>query len=216
MPLVCIRYGDANAKGATAWYLVEYNPGIDYLRFAQLLHAFVSNLHPRSQPAMDKRQVKWQVLQLAQSSRERKLIRYAGYKSSGVTESAARKVYGFENMLQREKRIEECIADAWSIHEAIDQLAHTLDQAVLLACGIQLWSDSDTEDETYDNRESMVQDNPVVRWAHADIPGEEQECGPLTWRRAKQDLGPLTWRGVEGDLRPLTWRGAEGDPRPLT
>ena len=60
------------------------------------------------------------------------------------------------------------------IHEAIDQLAHTLDQAVLLACGIQLWSDSDTEDETYDNRESMVQDNPVVRWAHADILGGEK------------------------------------------
>ena len=46
----------------------------------------------------------------------KKLIQYAGYKSSGVTESAARKVYGFENMLQREKRIEECIADAWSIY----------------------------------------------------------------------------------------------------
>ena len=105
MPLVCIRYGDANAKGATAWYLVEYNLGIDYLRFAQLLHAFVSNLHPRSQPAMDKRQVK-SLLQLAQSSRERELIRYAVYKSSGVTESAARKVYGFEDMLQREKRID--------------------------------------------------------------------------------------------------------------
>ena len=71
------------------WYLVEYNPGIDYLRFAQFLHAFVSNLCPKSQPAMDKRQVK-SLLQLAQSSRERELIRYTVYKSSGVTQSTGR------------------------------------------------------------------------------------------------------------------------------
>lgn len=175
--------------------MVEYNPGIDYLRFTQFSHAFVPNLHPRSQPAMDKSQVK-SLLQLAQSSRERELIQYAVYKSSVVTESAARKVYGFENMLQQEKRIEECIADARSIHEAIDQLAHTLDQAVLLACGIQLWSDSDTEDETYNNRESMVQDNPVVRWAHADIPGWEKSMNVDLLPGGEQST---TWDHLPGE-----------------
>ena len=111
-----------------------------------LLHlttAFVSNLCPKSQPAMDKRQVK-SLLQLAQSSQERELIQYTVYKSSGVTQSAARKVYGFENMLQREMRVEECMTEAQSIREEIDQLANTYDQAVLLACGIQLPSDSNT------------------------------------------------------------------------
>ena len=193
MPLVCIRYGDV---GATAWYLVEYNPGIDYLRFAQFLHAFVSNLCPKRQPAMDKRQVK-SLLQLAQSSRERELIRYAVYKSSGVTQSTARKVYGFENMLQREKRIEECIAEAQSIHEAIDQLARTQDQAVLLACGIQLLSESDTEDETYDDSVSMDQDNPPTEWAHADVPGGELSVPPSHLPRGKQSVPPSHSSGGE-------------------
>ena len=66
------------------------------------------------------------------------------------------------------------------------------DQVVLLACGIQLLSESDTEDETYDDSVSTDQDNPPTEWAHAYVPGGELSVPPSHLPRGELSVPPAT------------------------
>ena len=88
MPLACIRLGDLK-KGTSCWYLVEYVQGVDYVKFACFANALQDTTASRSL-TIDKGHVK-ALLGLARSDRERELIRYSVFKSSGLSATAARK-----------------------------------------------------------------------------------------------------------------------------
>ena len=84
------------------------------------------------------------LLGLAQSDRERELIRYSVFKASGVSSTTARKSFGFEQMNHRAKCVESALEEARCIHEAVEDLARTQDKALLLAMGF-IWADSESE-----------------------------------------------------------------------
>ena len=84
--------------------------------------------------------------QLAQSDREHECIKYAVFKTSGLSASAARKFYGFSDMTQRTDRVERAIEEAQCIRENIQSLALIQDKAILLSHGINLPSSSSSLD----------------------------------------------------------------------
>lgn len=85
----------------------------------------------QNNPNMDKKSVQM-LLKMAQTNHERECLRYAIYKSSGMSETGIRRVYGFENMNERSSRIEKTISQAEDIRETVDEIATMQDRALLL------------------------------------------------------------------------------------
>ena len=75
------------------------------------------------------------LLGLCQSHRERESIRYAVFKASGFTSTQAHTQFGFQNMTQRAKNVEDSLSHAHYIRTAIEKLAVTTEKAVLCRCG---------------------------------------------------------------------------------
>ena len=98
MPLAAVRVG-APESGVSEVYLFEYVNGLNYNQFLCLLNTFhIEKTSKRL--SMTKQQLR-SVLSLAQSDREREIIRYTAVVSSGLSATAARKHYG--NATQNQK-----------------------------------------------------------------------------------------------------------------
>ena len=94
MPLACVRVG-IPIEGRSAWYLFPFVEGVDYDKFV----AFSESLCvTKSSSSIGRPDIK-ALLGLAQSDRERELIRYSVFKASGSTPTAARKNFGFDNIV---------------------------------------------------------------------------------------------------------------------
>ena len=150
MPLACVRI--VFSAGVSECYIVEHRPQINHESVLSLLKNLVHK--DSSKTSLSKPEVK-SLLAICQSDRERECVRYAIYKSSGVTATQARKQFGFKSMNQRSKRLEEVLKHALYIREAIDKLARTKEVSVLRALGVDLTeSECDTSsDESTDESE---------------------------------------------------------------
>ena len=99
------------------------------------------------------------VLAIAQSDRERECLRYAVYRASGLTSTAARRYFGFEDMKDPAKCVEDCLHDALLLREAVKDLSHTQEKAVLRTLGIEdvnSSSDSEAKADSTDKSDSEV------------------------------------------------------------
>ena len=77
-----------------------------------LLASFLQGKLSRSQEqGITKEELK-QLLTLTKSDRERKCIRYAVFKASGVSQTKARQCFGLEKMQERSAYVEACISEA--------------------------------------------------------------------------------------------------------
>ena len=145
MPLASIRVGTPQS-GKAAWFLVEYVEGVDYTNFAQYSESIFKLMNLSTPIGMDRDKIK-ALLGLATSDRERELIRYAVFKTSGLSQTSARKQFGFESMDTRAEQVEKCIETVQGIREAIDKLSLVQDKALLAAMGLKAESSS-SESET--------------------------------------------------------------------
>lgn len=91
MPLACVRVGDLKA-GNSSWYLVAFMEGVDYDKFANFL---LMNKATTSTSRISKSEIR-ALVQLAQSDRERELIKCSIFKASGLTPTAARRHFVHE------------------------------------------------------------------------------------------------------------------------
>ena len=106
MPLVCIRVGKP-LDGTSQLVVMELVKGADYVKIQQMLTTQLKK-SPSLTSTLNKQDVK-QLLNLAQSNCEKECLRYAIFKASGMTSSAARKQLGFERMAERSAEVERCI-----------------------------------------------------------------------------------------------------------
>lgn len=128
--------------------------GIDYVNFAQFSESIFKFGKSTTPVGIDKDKIK-ALLGLATSDRERELIRYSVFKASGLTQTGARKQFGFERMDTRAEQVEKCIEAAQSIQEAIDKLSRRQDKALLAAMGLEAeCSSSESESESDTNSQS--------------------------------------------------------------
>ena len=109
MPLVANKVKNLTTQRSEI-HVTELIKGVDYLKFSHFLNASATS-RENSKPTFSKADLK-QLLILAQSDRERELIKYTTLKASGLSKSTARKRFGFQNLSERCMKVEE------SIHEA--------------------------------------------------------------------------------------------------
>ena len=114
IPVAAIRCGSPES-GTSRTFLMEILPGCDHI-YQKIIDFYLESVQWASEtatPAMTKDHLR-QLLTLAQSDRERECIKYAVYKSSGLTPSAARRLYGFEEMSRREKWLKKLLSKRYT------------------------------------------------------------------------------------------------------
>lgn len=102
MPLVSIMVGDPHS-GKSLSYLLEYQQGVNYEAIQQLLSSHLSQ--KSSQPNLTKEDLR-DILSLAQSSREKELLRYTAFVAGQFSRKSARTTLGLEGMTSRAAEVE--------------------------------------------------------------------------------------------------------------
>ena len=115
LPLAAVRVGTPDS-GISRWFLVEYVAGVNYISFAQFAEMTFQSTPSSKEVHIDKSKVKT-LLGLACSDRERALIRYSLNKASGLTPTASRKYFGFEQMEKKASHVEESLEEAHRIRQ---------------------------------------------------------------------------------------------------
>ena len=122
MPLAAILIGaEVN--------ITELVQGIDYLKVSHFLGALATKRETNT-PSLSKTDLN-SLLLLAQSDRERELVKYTAFRASGMTKSSARRHFGFQNLSERVSKVEECIQEAESIRQCIDTLSRVKEAAIM-------------------------------------------------------------------------------------
>ena len=137
LPLVSITVGDPSS-GKSCSYLLENRPGTDYHAIHQILSA---QKESSKEPGITKAALR-DILTLAQSDRERELIRYTAFVSGQFSQTSARKQLGLDDMKRRAAEVERCTEEAKEIREAIDKMAVVEIHSLAINHGL-----SDSEDE---------------------------------------------------------------------
>ena len=88
MPLVCVCVGEP-FSGKSFCILIEKFQFCDYSKFGVILNSLISKGSSSPSPTLEKSIAKM-LLRLAKSDSERKRLRYAIVKSSGMTPTSAR------------------------------------------------------------------------------------------------------------------------------
>lgn len=177
MPLACIRVGTPES-GTAAWFVVEYVEGVNYISFAHFSEALFGAGTRSQTVGIDRGEIK-ALLGLAQSDREREIIRYSIFKTSGLSSSAARQTFGFEKMHERSRRVDECIEAAQNIRESIDKLSRTQDKAILIAMGVDCSeSETDSESDCEPEGVDVSDDHHPIATASGDIFRKQAQGDP--------------------------------------
>ena len=117
MPLAAVRVG-LPRSGVSEVYLFEC---VNYHHFQRLLNTF--HLEKTTKRlSMTKQQLK-SVLSIAQSVREREIIRYTAVVSSGLSATGARKHFGLGAMQQRTEKVEHALQEIQDIRLAFESVA---------------------------------------------------------------------------------------------
>ena len=88
--------------------------GFNYRTFVLFLRTRIESCQSRNE--ITKEDLR-RLLLLCQSDRERQCVRYTVFKASGVTSSAAQKIYGFQNSKLLSREVEDCIVEAETIRQ---------------------------------------------------------------------------------------------------
>lgn len=176
MPLASIRVGIPQS-GRSAWYLIEFVEGVDYVKFARLSDTLFLSGTPSHSVGIDRDKVK-ALLGLACSDRERELIRYSVLKASGLSLTGARRHFGFERMHERATAVEECIEEAQRVRAAIDELSSIQDRALLRAMGLpHSESETDSDSEAEKDSETLFEP-PLSQGEMAEPPCQTETAVP--------------------------------------
>ena len=119
---------------------MELVKGVNYRRICNVLESSrKKSVHSTS--CITKTELR-ELLRLAQSDRERECLKYAVFKGSGLTPTAARRELGLENMGKRVTHMVDCIQQAAEIERSFEELAQIRAQCVTASSS----SESDPED----------------------------------------------------------------------
>ena len=150
MPLVSICIGNP-AKGKSFMVLLEHIEGVDYSKFSLVINGLADSFSTR--PDIPQKECVKMLLSMAQSDRERKCLKFAILKSSGLSFTQARHRYGFENMPKLTAQVQDAMAKVKRIREAVEDIAQVQDKALLVSFGIAVEDTSDSEPDSDVNME---------------------------------------------------------------
>lgn len=195
MPLAAIGVGDQK-KGTYCLYLVEKKSHTSYTVFQSLLNKAII----RDSKQHVTREEVTQLLYLAESESEREHLKYAIVKSTGLSSTEAKKLYGFGDMNKRIQQVEDAAQTAQDIMESIDKLAHLKEKGLLDAFGIPLSSESEssesetdqelTEEGTYlpDSESPKSVNDFTVSIDNEEVLQDRSECSGLSKNTSGDEL----------------------------
>ena len=101
--------------------------------YQKIIEFYISGQNAKpNEPPLAKKDLEG-ILLLAQSDRERKILKYTAFKSSGLSATAARKYYGFQDLKANEQKILSAIEEVKEIRSSVHEWAMIKDKAFLLA-----------------------------------------------------------------------------------
>ena len=106
-------------------YIMEYIPEVNYNHLMSLVNTLLQQ--KPSVPVFSKDELKG-LLKIAWSDREKECIRYATWRASGLSASAARKRFGFDNLPERTDRVQQAMEEARSICETVASMTRTQEE----------------------------------------------------------------------------------------
>lgn len=139
LPLAALRLGNPNS-GNSEVYLIADSPGNDYRHILNLMTGLLSTVKAGPSSSISKEELK-HLLKLAGSDRERECIRYTAWRASGLSQTAARKQLGLENVKNRADNVQAALKEAQAIRESVETMARIQEKAVLQTFGVTV-SDS--------------------------------------------------------------------------
>ena len=190
MPLVAVRIGN-HSLGNSYTVLLENQQGVNYARMSVVLEGLATTV-VKTPVGIDKKCVKV-LLALARSDRERECLRYAVFKASGISQTEARRRFGFENMTNRAANVEQVLQETEKIREAIDDLAKIQDKAVLESIGVaHITQDSSEDSESdVDTDEYQQEESSVTTVIPEDVLKKTLESSHFNWFECISQLESL-------------------------
>ena len=79
-----------------------------------------------------------ELLSASESEAERERLTYGIAKASGLSHTKLRQLYGFENLQQRQGKVENALREIREIREAVASIASIQEKAVLQSFGIEV------------------------------------------------------------------------------
>lgn len=127
-----------------------------------------------------------ELLSATESDAERERLTYGIVKSSGLSHTKLRQLYGFENLKRRQDKVENALREMREIREAVASIASIQEKAVLQSFGIEVESDEDLE---HDESETDT-----------DADGEEDSALNAVENTSLSELIPATLNESENRL----------------
>ena len=177
MPLAALRITESKSD---AIYLVSKETNLELTR-SPLKRKDCSSQYADVQ--MSASLVK-ELLSASESEAERKRLTYGIAKSSGLTHTKLRQLYGFQDLKERQYKVEKALREIREIREAVTSIANIKEKAVLQTFGIEVESDEDLEKDESET--------------DTDVDDDEQECA---WNAAENTSVSKTVHGrFVGDM----------------
>lgn len=152
-------------------YVMEKVEGLSYIHLSKFLTSKLTI--NQAKQGMTKEDLK-KLLLIASNDKERECIKYAVYKSSGITPTQARLKYGLGNMAVRASRVESCVAEAEEIIKAYDDIYQIQRKALLDS---DYYQDNDSNNSREDEGSSEDDD---ARASCASLSNKLPDTAPLT------------------------------------
>ena len=165
MPLAAIRIGNP-AQGTLHYVVVAKQQSINYTVFQSLLE---KSLESSKVVTLSKGKMT-ELLFLAESEAEKERLRYAVVKSSSLSSTQARRIYGFRDINRRIDMVNNAATEAQSIKECIEKICRIKDKSLLRSFGVD-----DDDDGSSSGSESDSES--------ASDSEDDMECASSTQRK---------------------------------
>ena len=165
MPLAALRITESKSD---AIYLVSKETNLD------LTQSLLKRKDYSSQNAgvqMSASLVK-ELLSASESEAERERLTYGIAKSSGLSHTKLRQLYGFQDLKERQYKVEKALREKREIREAVTSIANIKEKAVLQTFGIEVESDEDLEKDERECAWNAAENTSVSKTVHDRFVGD--------------------------------------------
>ena len=166
MPLAVVGSGTLKEGTFCLYLLRKFKPAS--LNVIQALITETSSRKTMHQE-LSKDEVK-QLLNLAESESERERLKYTFVKSSGISNTKAKGMYGFCNMSDRKRNVEEAMEKACAIKDAIENIANVKENVLLQSLGICETDGSEESNAEETVSETDTDNTDVTEYRSNQIP----------------------------------------------
>ena len=167
MPLAVVGAGTSK-EGNCLLYLLEKQELVKLYLTQSLLAE--TRMRKKEKPQMSKEELQ-KLLNLAESESERERLKYAVVKSSALSNTKAKSLFGIDDMTHKKQKVHQAMEEASAIREAIESIAKVKEKVVLQSFGVDCdesesdeseasESETDTDDEMFTVGETEGQSFP--------------------------------------------------------